>query len=129
MKLNLILIAHTALTSTGYRLKQHIQFWEAIEAPQFILNTIREGQKMLFLVEPAYSFKSNNRAVKLHSDFVSDAVNELLEGDRIPEVQCRQDLHVIIPLSVSVQRPSGKNTLILDLRLVNKCLYQEEGKV
>jgi hypothetical protein len=109
--MKLILITHTALSSTGYRLKQHIQFWETIEASQFILNTICEGQKNLFLlVEPAYSFKSNNRSVKLHSDFVSDAVNELLEGDRISEVQCRHDLHVIIPLSVSVQ-PSGKNTL------------------
>ncbi|CAB4027771.1 Hypothetical predicted protein [Paramuricea clavata] len=107
------------------RLKQHIQFWEAIEAPKFILNTIREGYKIAFLVEPAYSFKSNNRSAKLHDDFVSDTINELLEGDRISEVQCRQDLHVVSPLSVSVQ-PSGKKRLILDFRLVNKCLLQEE---
>ena len=113
-------MAHTALSSTRYRLKQHIQFWEAIETPQFILNTIREGQKVLFLVEPAYSFKSNNRSAKLHSDSVSDAVNELLEEHRISEVKCRHDSHVISPLSLSVQ-PSGKNTLILDLRLVNNC--------
>ena len=71
---------------------------------------------------PCHFFASVNGA------FVSDALNELLEGDRISEVQCRHDLHVIIPLSVSVQ-PSGKNTLILDLRLDSKCLYQEEGNV
>ncbi|CAB3983682.1 Hypothetical predicted protein [Paramuricea clavata] len=68
--------------------------------------------------------QSNNRSAKLHDDFVSDTINELLEGDPISEVQCRQDLHVVSPLSVSVQ-PSGKKRLILDFRLVNKCLLQE----
>ncbi len=29
------------------RLKQHIQFWETIEAPEFILNTIRKGYTVL----------------------------------------------------------------------------------
>ena len=109
------------------RLKQHIQFWETIEAPELILNTIREGYKIPFKFEPAYSFKSNNCSAKLHSDFVSDAINELLEGDRISEVQCREDLHVISPLTVSVQ-PSGKKRLILDLRLVNKCLFKRKVK-
>lgn len=109
------------------RLNQHIKFWETIEAPEFILNTIREGYKIPFMSEPSYSYRPNNRSAKLHSDFVSDAIHELLEGNRISEVPYRQDLHVISPLSVSVQ-PSGKKRLILDLRLVNQCLYKKKVK-
>ena len=46
------------------RLKQHIAFWERIEAPSFILDTIREGYKIPFKFELPRSFKPNNHTVK-----------------------------------------------------------------
>ena len=105
------------------RLKQHIAFWERTEAPSFILDTIRERYKIPFKFEPPRSFKPNNQSAKSHGKFVSDSIKELLASDRISEVKCREKLHVINPLSVFVQ-PSAKRRLILDLRVVNACLYK-----
>jgi len=109
------------------RLKQHIRFWERIEAPEFIIDTIREGYKIPFVVVPPYCVRKNNKSANLYDDFVKEAIEELLEGDRISEVGCRKDLHVVNPLSVSVQS-SGKKRLILDLRIVNKCIYKQKFK-
>ena len=58
---------------------------------------------------------------------MSDSIKELLASDRISEVKCREKLRVINPLSVSVQ-PLGKRWLILDLRVVNACLYKRKVK-
>ena len=109
------------------RLKEHIKFWERIEAPAFIIDTIREGYKIPFLVVPPYCVKRNNKTANLHEEFVMEAIEELLEGDMICEVGCREDLHVVNPLSVSVQS-SGKKRLILDLRIVNKCVLKQKFK-
>jgi hypothetical protein len=42
------------------RLEEHLRFWEQIEAPEFILDTIRSGYKIPFLAVPPYTFKQNN---------------------------------------------------------------------
>ena len=109
------------------RLKQHIDFWQKIGAPEFIISKICEGYKIPFKVGSACSLKKNNNSAKLHSEFVSEAVTELLESERISEVQCREKLHVINPLTVSMQ-PLGKRRLMLDLRVVNQCLYKRKVK-
>ena len=86
------------------RLKQHIAFWERIEAPSFILDTIREGYKIPFKFEPrALLSRTTIQPNHMHGKFVSDSIKELLASDRISEVKCREKLHVINPLSVSVQ--------------------------
>ena len=61
------------------RLKEHIWFWERIEAPEYILETIRSGCRIPFLVDPPYHYKRNNNLSYLHNEFVSDAIRELLE--------------------------------------------------
>lgn len=75
--------------------------------------------------KPPYTFKKNNNSEEVHSEFIEEAINELLESNRIFEAPSREDLHVISHLSVSVQ-PSGKRRLILDLRAVNACLYKRK---
>ena len=61
--------SHTPNMSNNVRgrLKQHIAFWERIEAPSFILDTIREGYKIPFKFEPPRSFKPNNHSAKSHA--------------------------------------------------------------
>lgn len=110
------------------RLRAHIAFWETINAPQFILETIRHGYKIPFIHEPAKLIQHNNNSAYLHRDFVNEAIQELLAGSRISEVKYKEELHVINPLSVSVQA-SGKKRLILDLREVNKCLYKKRSSL
>lgn len=105
------------------RLKQLIKLWQKIEAPGFILDTTREGYKIK--IEPAFLLVRNNRYAHLHSLFVTEEILDLSKGDRISEVNNRADLHVLNPLSVSVQ-PPGKKILILDLRSVNECLVKKK---
>ena len=109
------------------RLKSHIAFWERIDAPEFILDTIRHGYKIPFIHEPTRMVMTNNNSAHVHRDFVEEAIQELVESSRISEVRNKAQLHVINPLSVSVQA-SGKKRLILDLRKVNQCLHKQKFK-
>ena len=109
------------------RLKAHIALWVRIDAPEFILDTIRHGYKIPFIHEPTRMIMTNNNSAYVHRDFVEEAIQELLASSRISEVHSKAQLHVINPLSVSVPA-SGKKRLILDLRKVNQCLYKQTFK-
>ena len=93
-----------------------------IDAPEFILDTIRNGYKIPFLHGPTRMIMTKNHSAYVNRDFVEEAIQELLASNRISEVHNKAQLHVINPLSVSMQA-SGKKRLILDLRKVNQCLY------
>ena len=70
---------------------------------------------------------TNNNSAYVHRDFVEEAIQELLASSGISKVRKKAQLHVINPLSVSVQA-SGKKRLILDLRKVNQRLYRQKFK-
>ena len=106
-------------------LKKHIQFWYEIGAPQFILNIIRDGYKLPFKYIPKQNVLKNNRSAEKHSEFVNEALAELLKSGRIIESKIRP--HAVNPLSVSVQA-TGKKRLILDLRYINKYLKKFKVK-
>ncbi|MEM9400707.1 MAG: reverse transcriptase domain-containing protein [Verrucomicrobiota bacterium] len=108
------------------RLLMHIAFWQQIGAPDFILSTISEGYKIPFATTPASFQQRNNRSALEHSVFVTEAILEPFQGERISETTY-EHLHNINPLSVSVQS-SGKKRLIIDLRLINQHLRQFKFK-
>ena len=92
----------TPLSVKG-RLKAHVQFWERINTPPFIIECIREGYKIPFYLPPQTAeFKNNSSALKHFSDFVQSSVLELLSSGRVCRVS-KRSLRVINPLSVSVQ--------------------------
>lgn len=82
------------------RLKDHIQFWVNIQAPEFILSVISEGYKLPLLHTPPRSFTKNNLSAINNSVFVTESILDLLASDRISEFS-KDSLHVINPLSVS----------------------------
>ena len=108
------------------RLKDHIQFWVNIQAPEFILSVISEGYKLPLLHTPPRSFTKNNLSAIKNSVFVTESILDLLASDRISEFS-KDSLHVINPLSVSTQS-SGKRRLILDLRFVNQFILKQKVK-
>ena len=55
----------------------------------------------------------NNKSAITHSDFVSEAIQDLLKTNRV--IETNELPRVVNPLSVTVQN-SGKKRLILDLR-------------
>ncbi|CAH3132499.1 unnamed protein product, partial [Porites lobata] len=85
------------------RLKDHIQFWVNIKAPEFILSVISEGYKLPLLHTPPRSFNKNNLSAINNSVFVTESILDLLASDRISE-------------------------LILDLRFVNQFFKFEDYK-
>jgi len=71
---------------------------------------------------PKPSFSKNNRSAIDNLDFVESAVNDLLCKHCIVETPFVP--HIVSPLSVSINK-QGKKRLILDLRIVNKCLWKD----
>lgn len=107
------------------RLKECFLFWSAIGAPEFILNTIKIGYVLPFIQRPPSMFSKNNKSALTHSDFVSEAISELVNLGTV-EI-CDFKPTVVNPLTVSVQSNSKKR-LILDLRLVNNYLGKSSVK-
>ena len=67
------------------RLKDHIQFWVNIQAPEFILSVISEGYKLPLLHTPPRSFTKNNLSAINNSVFVTESILDLLASGRISE--------------------------------------------
>ena len=97
------------------RLRINVNFWESIDASQFVLSVIKEGCKIPFYYTPTPVYLQNNKSSLQNSDFVFSAISELLKVGSV--VECPFPPVVINPLSVSIQ-PNGKKRLILDLRHV-----------
>ena len=112
-------------SSVRGRLRKFVDFWRTLEVSQFVLNVIMQGYKIPFFQLPTPFAKRNNASARENSDFVSQAVNDLLRLDLIEELACKPN--IINPLSVSI-RSSGKQRLILDLRHVNQFLYKQKFK-
>ena len=108
------------------RLKDHIQFWVNIQAPDFILSVMSEGYKLPLLHTPPRSFTRNNLSAINNSAFVTESILALLASGIISEFS-KDSFHVINPLSVSTQS-FGKRRLILDLRFVNQFILKQKVK-
>ena len=79
----------------------------------------------LFSKFPPGFTSRNNRSALYYSEFVNEAILELLHSGRVMELNRPPD--VVNPLSVSIQ-PNGKKRLILDLRYINNFLIKHEVK-
>ena len=98
-------------------MKQSVNFWKNICTSNFILDIIEDGYKIPFLQEPMSIFLKNNKSALNNSEFVNEAILDLVKGGLVKEVSNRP--HVVNPLTVSVNA-KGKHRLVLDLRHVNK---------
>ena len=107
-------------------MKASIEFWRFIGAPKFILDIISDGYKIPFITTPPPVHLKNNGSALEHSDFVNDAILELLQDNRIEELTTPPE--VINPLTVSVQS-SGKKRLILDFKAYKSPCFQAKVQV
>ena len=115
----------TALSQVKGSLRRNAEFWRSIAAPRYILSVICEGYRLPFQQTPLGFTSRNNRSALDHSEFVNEAILELLHSDRVMELNNPPD--GVNPLSVSVQ-PKGKKRLILDLRYINNFLIKRRVK-
>ena len=107
------------------RLKANIQFWKNINANSFVIDTIENGYKIPFFSKPSSCFMKNNRSALSEYDFVSGAIQDLLQKGLIEK--CGSAPYVVNPLSVSIPS-NGKKRLILDLRTVNRHMWKQTVK-
>ena len=106
-------------------LKLNVAFWEHIGASRFIRDTILDGYKIPFIHTPPSAHFCNNRSAIQYSDFVGQAISDLLATGSV--VECESAPTVVKPLSVSVQS-NGKKRLILDLRHPNYFVMKSKVK-
>ena len=97
--------------------------WVKVGASGFILSVVRDGYKIPFVALPPPKVSSNNTSALKDTDFVSEAISDLLRTKRVEILGHQPD--IVNPLSVSVQ-PSGKKRLILDLRHVNLYVFKRK---
>ena len=95
-------------------LKRNVAFWEHIGASRFIRDTIVFGYKIHFIYTPPPARFGNNRSAIQHSEFVEQAISDLLVAGSVVESGCAPT--VVNPLSVSIQA-NGKKRLILDFQI------------
>ncbi len=107
------------------RMKANIEFWKHIGAPEDIIDCIDQGYKIPFITTPDSRVFKNNKSALNNSDFVAEAIQDLLDKDLITELNVIPD--IVNPLSVSTQS-SGKKRLILDLRYVNHHVWKQKTK-
>ena len=102
-----------------------IDFWETtINAPEYVLDTIRRGYRLPFAKYPTQCFLANNRSAFRHSEFVAQAIFELLANGRVVE---RSDPPLCLsPLTVA---EGNKLRLVIDLRHVNNFLVNVDTKI
>ncbi|VDI17095.1 Hypothetical predicted protein [Mytilus galloprovincialis] len=107
------------------RLKKHYLFWKSIGCCEFILDTILNGYKIPVYSTPPSICLQNNRSAIIHSEFVTEAIHDLLIRGLIEE--CDIQPRIVNPLTVSASN-SKKKRLILDLRHVNEHLWKTSVK-
>ncbi|KAL9970917.1 hypothetical protein ACROYT_G023375 [Oculina patagonica] len=101
------------------RLKDHLSFWHAIKANQWVISIIRDGYALPFVELPPRKQMENHKSAADEKEFVAEQVKELLLTGCVTKVN-RADIHIVSPLGVV--KNSVKKRLILDLKFVNKYL-------
>ena len=107
------------------RLKHTIASWEDIGASLFIRQIILQGYKIPFIYTPAPAQFPNNRSAIQNSDFVDQAIFDLLVVGSV--VECELCPNHREPLSVSIQS-TGKKRLLLDLQYPNYYVKKVQGE-
>ena len=106
------------------RLKSSLNFWvQTLDASDFVFDMIRRGYRLPFAEYPSQCFLKNNGSALQHSDFVTEAIIELLSNGCIAE-------HDVPPFCVNpLTVAEGKKLrLVIDLRHVNNCLVKPRFK-
>ena len=90
--------------------KEYYDYWKnVIRAPQFVLDTLKEGYKLPLREEPPASFCPNNRSALKQRDFMLAELTRLEKLGVISRVQ--EQPHLVLPLSVVF---SKKLRLVVD---------------
>jgi hypothetical protein len=101
-----------------------VEFWvDRLDAPQFVVDMIKEGYRLPFSAYPSSCFIKNNKSARKQPEFVESAISELLATGCITEHM--NPPYCVNPLSVAEGK---KLRLVIDLRHVNEFLVKTKFK-
>ena len=110
------------------RLRKHSSFWfHDLEAPSFVRNIVLHGYHIPFIALPWPIFKCNHQPALGHSEFVSSAIDDLVDTScMISTDSCPT---VCSPLSV-IQNAKGKlNQFIPQMKFKYRVVASSLGVV
>ena len=106
-------------------LARHANFWEAIDAPPYILNIIKNGYTIPLKYMPKSVQLRNNASSRKEPVFVRSAIDDLILKGAISESVSPP--YIINPLTVAEKY--SKKRLVLDLRHVNRAVLPQKCKI
>lgn len=93
----------TSLVERAWLSKVHWKtfgFWKTVGGNDFILDVIEHGYKILLYSKPSKTFCMNNKSAHDNSDFVTEAVHDLLDRHLI--LNCKEQPYIVYHFTVSV---------------------------
>lgn len=102
----------------------NLHFWKEIDVYDSVFSMIKNGYSLDFEIHPPSKHFENNKSAMLNDNFVSDAVQDLVESGRV--IQVHEKPYMVNPLSVAENHE--KKRLILDLSFLNNFIRKEKVK-
>lgn len=102
----------------------NLHFWKEIDVCDSVFSMIKNGYSLDFEIHPPSKHFENNKSAMLNDNFVSDAVQDLVESGRV--IQVHEKPYMVNPLSVAENHE--KKRLILDLSFFNNFIRKEKVK-
>ena len=104
-----------------HRLRHHYDFWKTFCHSSTVLSWVRDGFPLKWTTEPpAQVILSNHSSAHAHSDFVDEAVTELLATCTAHQVN--EPPHCVLPLGVVPKPGTSKLRLVYDGQYINAAL-------
>ena len=91
------------------RLDKYVDVWISIGTNDFVIGTINNGYIIPFLNPPVTMFMINNKSAITNSEFVEQAITELVENGCAYEVPFKP--FAVNPLSVPINKSEKKSGL------------------
>ena len=91
------------------RLAKYVDVWISIGTNDFVIGTIKNGYIIPFLNPPVSMFMKNNKSAITNSEFVEQAITELVENCCAYEVSFKP--YAVNPLSVAINKSGKKSGL------------------
>ena len=109
------------------RLSHHVKFWKELNAPEWILDIIKDGFKVPFIKNPPKIFLPNNKSAILpeHKKWVNETLMEFEQYGFIKRV--KRIPYCVLPLSIAIH--PEKLSLIHDESPLNLYVSKEKFKL
>ena len=100
-------------------LQSCINEWQAIGAPQVVLDWLSDGVQLPFDSVPDSVYLSNQPCTRVQKEFIDNEIQDLLHQGIVEQCPPNHKPHVVSPIKVVPKSGDKKWRLITDLRVLN----------